>query len=55
LPTAQLVYLHGAGHKTYGDQPTSYLAVVRAFLTGKKLPVAPYLGDAVPRDYEGSK
>jgi proline iminopeptidase len=55
LPTAQLVYLRGAGHQAYGDQPASYLAVVRAFLTGKQLPIAPYAGDAVPRDYEGPR
>jgi hypothetical protein len=51
LPGAQLVYLRGAGHVAHGEQPASYLAVVRAFLQGKQLPIAPYAGDAVPGDY----
>jgi proline iminopeptidase len=55
LPTAQLVYLREAGHQAYGDQPARYLAIVRAFLQGRKLPIAPYAGDAVPGDYEGPK
>jgi proline iminopeptidase len=55
LPGAQLVYLRGAGHGAHGDQPASYLAVVRAFLQGKQLPISPYAGDAVPGDYQGPK
>jgi len=55
LPTAQLVYLREAGHQAYGDQPARYLAIVRAFLQGTQLPIAPYAGDAVPGDYEGPK
>jgi proline iminopeptidase len=55
LPGAQLVYLRAAGHKAYGDQPASYLAIVRAFLGGKQPPIAPYAGDAVPSDYQGPK
>jgi proline iminopeptidase len=55
LPAAQLVYLRGAGHVAHGDQPASYLAVVRAFLQSKQLPIAPYAGDAVPGDYQGPK
>jgi proline iminopeptidase len=53
VPGAQLVYLRGAGHQAYGDQPASYLALVRALLQGKQLPIAPYAGDAVPGDYQG--
>jgi proline iminopeptidase len=55
LPGAQLVYLRGAGHVAHGEQPASYLAVVRAFLQGRQLPIAPYAGDAVPGDYQGPK
>jgi len=53
LPNAELVYLHRAGHNAYQDQPAAYLAVVRAFLTGRPLPIAPQSGDGVPADYEG--
>jgi proline iminopeptidase len=55
VPGAQLVYLRGAGHQAYGDQPAGYLAIVRAFLQGKQLPSASYTGDAVPGDYQGPK
>jgi proline iminopeptidase len=55
LSSAQLVYLRGAGHQAYGDQPASYLAILRAFLQGTQLPSAPYAGDAVPGDYQGPK
>jgi proline iminopeptidase len=53
LPNAQLVYLHHAGHNAYQDQPAAYLAVMRAFLTGQPLPVAPWTAGGVPADYEG--
>lgn len=53
LPNAQLVYLHRAGHNAYQDQPAAFLAVVRAFLTGRPLPIAPQSGMGVPADYEG--
>jgi proline iminopeptidase len=53
LPGARLVYLRGAGHNAYQDQPAAFLAVVRAFLAGRPSP-APYrTGDGVPPDYEG--
>jgi proline iminopeptidase len=55
LSSAQLVYLRDAGHQAYGDQPASYLAILRAFLQGTQLPSAPYAGDAVPGDYQGPK
>jgi proline iminopeptidase len=48
-----MVYLHHAGHNAYQDQPAAYLAVVRAFLTGRSLPIAPWTGSGVPADYEG--
>jgi proline iminopeptidase len=53
LPNAKLVYLHHAGHNAYQDQPALFLAVVRAFLTGQPLPIAPWAGDGVPADYQG--
>lgn len=53
LPNARLVYLHHAGHNAYRDQPAAYLAVVRAFLTGRPLPIPPRTGDNVPADYQG--
>jgi len=53
LPDARLVYLHHAGHNAYQDQPALFLAVVRAFLTGRPLPGAMWTSSAVPADYEG--
>ena len=53
LPNAELVYLQRAGHNTYQDQPAAFLASVRAFLTGRPLPIAPQSGTGVPADYEG--
>jgi proline iminopeptidase len=53
LPNAELVYLHRAGHNAYQDQPAAFLAVVRAFLTGRPLPIASWSGSGVPADYEG--
>jgi proline iminopeptidase len=53
LPNARLVYLHHAGHNAYQDQPAAFLAVVRAFLTGRPLPIAPWSGSGVPADFEG--
>jgi proline iminopeptidase len=53
LPHAELVYLHQAGHNAYQDQPAAYLAVVRAFLAGRPLPITPRTGTGIPADYEG--
>jgi proline iminopeptidase len=53
LPNATLVYLHRAGHNAYQDQPAAYLAVVRAFLTGRPLPIPPWTGSDPPPDYQG--
>jgi proline iminopeptidase len=53
LPNAELVYLHRAGHNAYQDQPAPFLASVRAFLTGRPLPIASWSGSGVPADYEG--
>jgi proline iminopeptidase len=52
LPQARLVYLHHAGHNAYQDRPALFLAVVRAFLTGRPLPIPPW-SDGVPADYQG--
>jgi proline iminopeptidase len=53
LPNAELVYLPQAGHNAYQDQPAAYLATVRAFLTGRSLPVPARTTGEVPADYEG--
>jgi proline iminopeptidase len=55
LPHAGLVYLRGAGHNAYQDQPAAFLASVRAFLTGQPLPVAPWTSPSAPADYEGPR
>ena len=53
LPDAQLVYLPGAGHNVYQDEPERFLAIVRAFLLDQPLPDPPYEGHLPPDDYEG--
>jgi len=55
LPNAALVYLPGAGHQAYQEQPEPYLAAVRAFLLGTQLPVPPYTGQEPPPDYSGER
>ncbi len=52
LPHATLVYLPGAGHNAYQDQPERFLANVRAFLTDAPLPDAAANSD-IPDTYEG--
>jgi len=53
LPGAQLVYLDGAGHNAYQDEPDRYLAAVRAFLLDEPLPEPAYEEQRPPDDYEG--
>lgn len=53
LPNTQFVYLSGAGHQAYQEQPEQYLASARAFLLGKPSPVQPYTGHEPPPDYSG--
>ncbi len=53
LPHSELFYLPGAGHNAYQDQPERYLAEVRAFLTGARLPTAAYRGTRIPAGYRG--
>ncbi|MFD1935031.1 alpha/beta hydrolase [Nonomuraea mangrovi] len=51
LARARLVYLPGAGHDAYRDQPAAYLAAVRAFLADR--PLRDYTGDQPPPGYQG--
>ena len=53
LPEAHLVYLEGAGHNAYQDEPDKYLAAVRAFLLDERLPEPAYEDQRPPDDYEG--
>ncbi|MEJ7650747.1 MAG: alpha/beta hydrolase [Nakamurella sp.] len=53
LPNSTLLYLGGAGHNTYQDQPAPVLAAIRSFLTGRPLPQASYPGDNAPKGYRG--
>lgn len=48
---SRLVYLR-AGHNVHQDAPEVLLATLRAFLTGRSLPVPPR-GPSMPGDYEG--
>jgi proline iminopeptidase len=48
LPHAVLLYLPGAGHIIYFDQPETYAGAVRAFLAGRPLPLPPYTGAMPP-------
>jgi proline iminopeptidase len=53
LSGAQLVYLPGAGHNAYQDEPEQVLGVVRAFLLDQPLPEPTYEGLLPPDEYEG--
>jgi proline iminopeptidase len=53
LAGARLVYLDHAGHNLYQDRPAAYLAVVRAFLAGRPLPVPAWTTEGVPAGYQG--
>jgi proline iminopeptidase len=53
LPNARLVYLPGAGHNVYQDEPDQFMAQVRAFLLDQPLPDLPYEEQLPPDDYEG--
>jgi len=53
LPNARLVYLPDAGHRSYAESPTTFLATVDAFLAGAPLPVPPFTATAPPADYQG--
>lgn len=55
LPDARMVYLRGAGHRAYAEQPTAFFATVTAFLAGDQFPVPLYTGTAAPADYQGPR
>lgn len=48
-----LVYIEGAGHSLYVEQQEVVLAEIRAFLAGRRLPVAPWTGREPPADLDG--
>ncbi|KAA9379952.1 alpha/beta fold hydrolase [Microbispora cellulosiformans] len=48
LPDSTLVYVPHAGHAIAMDQPAVYLAVVRAYLLGHRLPLPPYTAATPP-------
>jgi proline iminopeptidase len=55
LPDAQLVYLPGAGHRAYAEQPDAFFAAVTAFLAGRPQPSTLYTAAAPPADYQGPR
>ena len=55
LPASRLIYLEGAGHNTYQDEPDRYLATIRAFLLEQPLPESTYEGVGPPPNYEGPR
>lgn len=44
LPNASLLYIRGAGHIIYHDQPDLYFSAIRAFLLDQPLPLQPFTG-----------
>lgn len=53
LPHSEMLYLPGAGHNTYQDQPDTVIRAIRSFLTAQPLPHAPYLPTNPPDGYRG--
>lgn len=53
LPNATLLYIPGAGHNTYQDQPAAVISAVQSLLTGTPQPQSPYTADTPPPDYQG--
>ncbi|OFE15190.1 hypothetical protein BA895_22750 [Humibacillus sp. DSM 29435] len=53
LPDSELIYLPGAGHNTYQDQPGAVINAIRAFLTAQTPPQAPYQPTTPPDGYQG--
>jgi hypothetical protein len=53
FPQAQLVMIPDAGHVAYLEQPVVYPNLVRAFLTGQKLPLPTVDGTTIPDGYRG--
>ncbi len=48
LPNATLLSIPNAGHALYGAQPELMLAVMRAFLLERPLPLSPYTASQAP-------
>jgi proline iminopeptidase len=55
FPQAQLVMIPDAGHVAYIEQPALYTDLVRAFLTGQKLPLPTIDGTTIPDGYRGTR
>jgi pimeloyl-ACP methyl ester carboxylesterase len=55
FPQAQLVMIPGAGHVAYLERPALYTDLVRAFLTGRKLPLPTIDGTTIPDGYRGTR
>ena len=53
LPEADLVYVRDAGHLLYVERPEAILAELRAFVTGRPLPILPQADLAPPDDLRG--
>jgi proline iminopeptidase len=53
LRNAVFVYLDGAGHRAYAEQPDRFFAVATAFLAGRPLPVRPTTATTAPPDFQG--
>lgn len=48
FPNSTLLYFPDAGHVIYLDQPSTYLASIRAFLLGTPLPLQPWTSSQPP-------
>jgi hypothetical protein len=55
VPQAQLVMIPGAGHVAYLECPALYTDLVRAFLTGRQLPLPTIDGTTIPDGYRGTR
>jgi proline iminopeptidase len=55
FPQAELVMIPDAGHVVYLEQPVLHAALVRAFLSGQKLPLPTIDGTNIPDDYRGTR
>jgi pimeloyl-ACP methyl ester carboxylesterase len=55
FPQAQLVMIPDAGHVAYVEQPMLYMSLMRAFLSGQRLPLPTVHGDPIPDGYRGTR
>ena len=53
LPDARMVYLKGAGHEAYAEEPDAFFAAVEAFLADRPLPVPVETSTTAPAGYRG--